>query len=55
MNALIQPKLLASTNLEVAHNLNDINKLELPLDYYQINESVEPQMRTSNLSKEGHF
>ena len=33
MNALIQPKLLASINLEVAHNLNDINKLELLLDY----------------------
>ena len=27
MNALIQPKLLASTNLEVAHNLNDIKKI----------------------------
>lgn len=34
MNALIQPILLASTNLEVAHNLNDINKLEVPLDYF---------------------
>ena len=33
MNALIQPKLLTYTNLEVAHNLNDINKLDLPLDY----------------------
>ena len=55
MNAIIQTKLLASTNPEVAHNLNDINKMELPSDYCLINEFEESQMRMGNQSVEGHI
>ena len=35
--------------------MNDINKLVLPLDYYQINEFVESKMRIGNLCEEGHI
>ena len=37
MNSLILLKLLESNHLEEVQNLNDMNKLELPLYYYQIN------------------